>query len=277
MARHNDVQLFGIITSSPKICEDSNTGKPIRAAFHVGVIKNYNRDNGTNDKNDIKYDYLLVIVDEPHLIRKVQKYKTNDFIWINGAFTTGKLEKVVACPHCGQLNRHITNICFIYPVFFDKININEDLTQNQALAKLKEYNQVSNHAILLGKVCSDINFHADKGFYTTNYQLAVNRKLFVKTDDPDVTTDFPYIRSYGEVAKNDDDRLKTGATILIDGYLHSRTYDKQIICQNETCGRKFEFKNDVVEVIPYSVEYLNGYYTSIEEKEYEKRKKILSK
>ncbi len=89
------------------------------------------------------------------------------------------------------------------------------------------------------------------------YDMVEIKGTLVTSDSPDVSADYPLVRSYGFQAKKDSLCLKTGSMILIDGYLHTRKPPRQVICQ--TCGKQYEWTDSVMEVIPFVEEYLNNY------------------
>lgn len=94
----------------------------------------------------------------------------------------------------------------------------QNVTDAQALELLKDSCEISNQAMIVGTLCRDPqSFTSKKGKTTTNYQLAVNRKYFIKDGDPMVKTDYPWVRSYDKIAKNDAEALSTNSDVLIDG------------------------------------------------------------
>lgn len=70
-----------------------------------------------------------------------------------------------------------------------------------------------------------------------------------------VKTDYPWVRSYDKIAKNDAEALSTNSEVLIDGFINSRIPTRKLTC--EACGHSFDWNDlPVLEIIPYSVEYL---------------------
>ena len=122
--------------------------------------------------------------------------------------------------------------------------------------------------MIVGTLCRDPQSFTKKGKTTTNYQLAVNRKYFIKDGDPMVKTDYPWVRSYDKIAKNDAEALSTNSEVLIDGFINSRIPTRKLTC--EACGHSFDWNDlPVLEIIPYSVEYLKN-CKSLEEIDKEK-------
>ena len=56
----------------------------------------------------------------------------------------------------------------------------------------------------------------------TQYQIAIMRKFHVREDPPEIRIDWPWVKSYGDNAVKDAQRLTTGAEVLIDGYLQTK-------------------------------------------------------
>ena len=49
-----------------------------------------------------------------------------------------------------------------------------------------------------------------------------------------VKTDYPWVRSYDKIAKNDAEALSTNSEVLIDGFINSRIPTRKLTC--EACG-----------------------------------------
>lgn len=81
----------------------------------------------------------------------------------------------------------------------------------------------------------------------------------MKEDNPDNRTDFPTVRSYGKTAYMDHLCLQTGSLILVDGFLHSRSFLRKSICSVAECHSEFEWEDNTIEIIPYANEYLASY------------------
>ena len=98
----------------------------------------------------------------------------------------------------------------------------------------------------------------DHGDLYARYQLAVNRKLFVKDSiDEEDHTDYPFVYSYGDVADKDLTILKQGTLIYLDGYLHTMVFEDEAECSE--CHNIFPFKYQRMNLTPYSTEYLRDY------------------
>jgi single-stranded DNA-binding protein len=125
---------------------------------------------------------------------------------------------------------------------------------------LKDRCEISNQVTLIGPVCREPKvFRTEKGLFITTYQLAVRRKFRIKDDSANIKTDFPWIKSYGSIAKNDANSLKQGSYIFVDGMLQTRELKRIQVC--EACGAEREWKDSAMEIVPFATEYLRDFYT----------------
>ena len=69
-------------------------------------------------------------------------------------------------------------------------------------------------------------------------------------------TDYPWVKSFGEQANQDAVHLQEGATIYVSGAIQTREVARTTICAN--CGEEYIWKDTASEIVPYSVEYLEG-------------------
>jgi hypothetical protein len=109
----------------------------------------------------------------------------------------------------------------------------------------------------------------------TQYQLAIERKFTIREDDPNIRTDYPWVKSYGQNAINDKDRLHLGSQVTVDGCLQARSVNRHATCS--TCGCVYDWKDRALEIVPYETEYNNNFYTDAEviENRNKRREEIL--
>ncbi len=253
MARHNDVLLYGCIADIPQIITSKDTGEYVRATFHLTTLKAA-RDDGKEEKSKLRYDFPFIFTADKEMIKKVEAYSKNDVIEINGPFTTRKIPKGSCCPLCESINKVDGNISYITPIFMERRSAKE-LSDKEAKMELLKNQHLSNKITIVGNLCSDVAY--DEEFNNAVYQIATNRKFYIKSDDPDNKTDWPVIKTFGEQAKQDSLCLHKGSSVLIEGYLHSRRFKRSSLC--ETCGQTYEWEDNITEIIPYSVEYLRDF------------------
>ena len=95
-----------------------------------------------------------------------------------------------------------------------------------------------------------------------NYLSISHQKKVQNQKGYDIRTDFPWVKSYGQIAVNDAKTLKKGAYVFIDGRIQVRQLKRIQECEN--CGETYEWTDSATEIVPYAVEYLRDYYTKDE-------------
>ena len=82
------------------------------------------------------------------------------------------------------------------------------LEVEEALQYLSTVREISNQDYILGTLCRDPKKISPKeGLIVTQYQIALNRKYFIRSDPPSIKTDYPWVKSYGENAISDRKKL----------------------------------------------------------------------
>ena len=130
----------------------------------------------------------------------------------------------------------------------------------------------------MGYLCADVIHRKESSIYRdiisqssykglSAYQIAVNRKFFIKQDVPTNRTDYPHIISVGERAKLDAKCIHEGSLVLVDGMLVTREFRRTNVCPY--CNESFDWPEKVIEVLTFGTEYLNNYMTP---EEYEQKK-----
>lgn len=271
MARHNNVNLYGQVLQEPRIITDEN-GKYVRGMCAINIIRGV-RDFGDNI-NNLKYDCPIIMTGEPEKIAEMAKWHVNDMVEIKGTITTKEVNKSTLCKECGSKNIAEGNVVFINPIYLSARETG--ITKEQGLELLKKRVEISNCATLIGTLCRDVDTYVtEKGLQITQYQLAVNRKYRIKDDAAENRTDFPWIKSYGEIGADDARFLHMGSVVLIDGMIQTREVNRKTTCSN--CGNEYNWKDNALEIVPYSVEYLQNYILpeEYEKKQEEETKKII--
>lgn len=142
-----------------------------------------------------------------------------------------------------------------------------------AVQYLSEVEEMSNVIHVMGNLCEEPVFTKDSRTGSNcKYQLGVNRKLFIKEDDPGNYTDYPIIHSLGKQAEKDMQFLKTGSLVNIEGALQERDGFK-IKKRCRACGEENRLNSSAIEIVPYSVEYAKDCLNSDGEEEEEEQKK----
>lgn len=263
MAKHNQITLNGQVIQDPHPFTDKN-GVLVRMAIALKVIRG-RRDIGNNIL-DIKYDFPAIVSGNKEILKIMKKIKKGDMIEVKGSITTRNTIKHHSCPHCGEKNQQNGVIVFITPIY---IGIRErQKSEADGLELLKERCEISNQATLIGPLCRDVKrFKLDTGLNITTYQMAVRRKFRVIDDSAENRVDFPWIKSYGDIAVKDGETLKKGSYIFVDGMVRTRRLKRRCVCEH--CQEAYAWEDLNMEIIPYAVEYLREYKT-VEDIEKEK-------
>ena len=257
MARLNSSMLYGAVADVPRVIKDDATGEYKRAAFHIAVVKD-DRNTGLDDKSEIQINYPLIVTQDPEQVRLISKLKMNDIVELEGMFVTRKVQKLSHCKFCGHQNVVEGNFCYVRPIAMKKRNTTDN-TEKQAIQMVIDNKAFSNKLLMLGNVCSEVKFHKGEKYDSCVYQVGSDRKFFIKEDDPDTRSDFPIINTYGAQARKDTLALKKSSLIYIDGYLRSKEFSRKTICSSEACKKEYQWKDNVMDIIAYDVQYCSNY------------------
>lgn len=257
MAIHNLVINYAQLKQAPQIAIDRNTGIPINGYV---VVKTIRADRFIDDGNDspIKEDYPIIFTTDPAILQEMQTWSKNDMVEIKGTFATRKINKAQTCPKCGTRVEKEGELSYINPIYAKKrAHVSND---DDAHANLVENREISNIAFMLGRICIEPKkIVTAKNKVIVQYPLAVNRKYRNKFDEIDEKTDYPWIKEYGEMAANDLEKIHVNTIVFVDGCVQARTIKRACTCPN--CKIKFEWPDKTMEIAPYSVEYVDNYYT----------------
>jgi len=259
MAKENYVSLKGQLRGDVKFIVDEDTGEITLAMFPLLVLRRdiYNRAGNLTPK----FDRPIISTSDKEMIRQAKRIKHYDIVEVKGTYLTQHSTRNKICPHCGKINELNTSIQVINPTYIGAVetSLKNDTDGTNYLLECAE---ISNIAKVIGRVCTpteDIVFgETDTGEAYTKYQIAVNRKLFVRDSEGEEDhADFPVVYSYGEVAREDKEVLQQGALVYIDGYIHTMIRDLTAAC--DECGQPFTYKAQTMNLTPYSMEYLRDY------------------
>ena len=259
MAKENYISLKGQLRSDVKFITDEETGEILLAMFPLCVLRRNIWDRAGNLTP--KFDRPIIATSDKEMIRQAKKIKHYDIVEVKGTFLTQHSNRSKACPHCGKINVFNMPIQTINPVYIGAVN---DTLKNDTdgTSYLLSCAEISNIAKVIGRVCTpteEIAFgETDKGEVYARYQIAVNRKLYVKgSEGEEDHADYPIVYSYGDVARDDSEVLQQNALIYLDGYIHTMLKDQEVTC--DECGNSFTFKVQHMNLTPYSMEYLRDF------------------
>lgn len=271
MGRQNIAFLYARVAKDPNIQINKETGEYQLGMVYLDVVRGKRE---IDDKvNFVKHDKPMVVTRERDLIEDIATWKENNIVLVKGVLTTSKIAKPSYCTHCtdenGSPTKNITDGNFVYvtPIFVQKIMDCD--SKAEAIEEITKKREISNQIYILGTVLKDPKLITTKqGVQFTQYPIAINRKFIIRTDDPDIRTDWPIVKSYGEQARDDKTYLRYQAEVIIDGFLQARTVRRKRKC--DCCGEIYTWQDKALELVPYDVEYVSGHKTKEEaEAEYE--------
>jgi len=258
MAKENYISLKGQLRGDVKFVTDEY-GEIVMAMFPLLVLRRNIYDRAGNLTP--KFDRPIISTTDKEMIKQAKRIKHYDIVEIKGTYLTQHSRRSKICPHCGKINVFDTSIQVVNPAYIGVVN---DTLKNdtEGTSYLLSCAEISNIAKVIGRVCTpteDITFgETDKGDVFARYQLAVNRKLYVKDSEGEADhADFPIVYSYGDVARDDAEVLQQNALVYLDGYVHTMQRDQELTC--DECGNVFTFKTQYMNLTPYSMEYLRDY------------------
>ena len=285
MPRHNMAFLRGIVADDPVVKKDGD--EYVYATLHINVARS-TRDVG-DERNYMKCDNPVIITRERKLAKIIAGWIKYDVVDIKGTISTSPMKKASYCEHCGQRNVFMGALLYINPIYAGKVDHVENA--EAGLIYLSKHREISNQAFVFGTLCRNPGVVKTKySFKITQYQIAMARKYRIRTDPPEIRTDWPWVKSYGENAKEDIKRLRVGAEVYIDGCLQVRGVLRKVYCGQDMdekghpaydedghpifnldrwgkilgCGQQYDWKERSAEIVPYETEYISGYLTDEE-------------
>lgn len=255
MSRHNLAFLTGAVIKAPTIHTDEE-GNYVYGMCYLNVVRGF-REVG-DKKKFMRSDNPIIMTRDQSILKKMETWKENDIIQLKGVIAAKNVLKSSYCPYCNEKNQADGSLVYINPIFVMTLEHFE--TFEEALEYLSRVREISNQVYLLGTLCRDPKKISPKeGLTVTQYQIALNRKYFIRSDPPEIKSDYPWVKSYGQNALDDRERLHVGSKVFIDGFIQARSVQKHVTC--ESCGEKYDWKDRAMEIVPYETEYLYDYYT----------------
>lgn len=266
MARLNVVNLFGMVAGDPLVVLADDTKTPLKAQAFLTVVSS-NRENGITE-SEIYYARPFIYSEDPDIVAQMSTWKKNDLVSLKGAITTLNARKGAICAHCKEKSAKDGEITFITPIFTEVCF--SGLDDKRAIELLNEHREISNQIYLIGYLCADVNGKKESTIYRdiisqssykgiASYQLAVNRKYYLKQDLPTNRTDYPHIVSVGKRAEMDLKCIHIGSMVMVDGMLVTREFRRTNVCPH--CGKEFDWPEKVLEVLTFGTEYLSDFMT----------------
>ena len=284
MARENLVLLRASVAKAPTIIKKDDVYQ--YALVFVNVARGL-RKVGDHRKY-MKTDYVPIMSKNEDCMKEIENWKEHDIVDIKGVIATRRISKSSYC-ECGAKNSYPGTMVYCEAIFAEKLlSLSSD---EECLKYLSEHREISNQVFLFGTLCRDPKKITPKqGLTVTQYQIAMNRKYRIPLDPPEVKSDYPWVKSYGENAVNDKKRLHVGSEVFIDGCIQTRAVERHAVCGAETgedgkpirdengdyvittdingepagCGVLYDWKDRALEIVPYETEYIGDFYSDEE-------------
>lgn len=265
MGKQNIAFIYGRVSKRPIISKKNETEYNYGMVY-IDTVRSLRKVEDCN--NYIKHDHPLIMSAEKEILDKMSEWQENDIVFIKGTVTSRSMEKTSYCPACKDengvqfANHSKGNLVYITPIYAERLRSYGD-DKRSAVQDVVNNMEISNQVYVIGTLIREPKiFKTKKGAQITQYQIAINRKFLIRTDNPNFKTDYPMVKSYGEHAREDKIYLRYQAEVLIDGYLQARTVKRKCTCAN--CGKIYEWADHLMELVPYDTEYISGQKTNEE-------------
>lgn len=257
MGKVNIAYIYGRVSKKPIVQIDKDTGEYVYGMVYLDTVRSLRPIE--DDVRYVKHDHPLIISREKEILDNMRNWDENDMIFVKGVISTKMIPKSSFCPECqdeaGNPTKNIIkgNLIYITPIYAEKVKSFED--KMEAIDDLIQNREISNQIYVLGTLIHDPQFFTTKrGLRICQYQLALDRKFKIRTDDLSIKADWPVVKTYGDMACDDKLHLTEGSVIIADGFLQARTVTRHIKCAH--CGKIYDFKDHSMEIVPYAVEYV---------------------
>jgi len=240
----------------PTIMKDPDTGEYKKGIVPISVVKGTRY---TGDKSQLLTQNVPVIMSrDPKQIEQMEKIKHLDSVSVKGVLVTESVKKQAFCTECGQKNEKDGMIVYVAPVFIESVHPNSSV--KEAIDDLYFHQEISNEVEVIGNLCTNVE-KVDALVKTPiiQYQIAITRTYRINED----TTDYPWVKAFGDNAREAQKKLKVGSKVLIDGCLQARKLAMHATC--DVCGGVFDWMDSAMEIVPYETEYLSTYVTDEDE------------
>lgn len=262
MAKLNYVSLYGFVENKPDIRFDKETGDPVSAICYVHVVRSHRDDH--SGKKFMKHDFPLIVSLNAATTQEMMEWQPFDVVSIKGTINTKRILKPSFCPHCmqpdGSPTKNVKNgiLMYVTPIYAKKERHCE--SKKEALETIIASREISNVVLAFGRLMTDPTFFKTKaGTIVSQFKIAVGRKYRIVTDDEDIKTDWPWVKTYGKEAIDAKMKLFRGSEIYVDGAIQARTIHRKTKCEN--CGEIYNWNDRTLELVPFALEYIKNYKT----------------
>lgn len=264
MARGNTAILYGIIQDKPTI-KINEKGEFVVARIKLLTVRRSKANEEMRLQGSPRTDVQYVITRNPAMIEKIiVPLRKGDVILVKGTISTREVNKKFICPYCHETNLHEGGVMnYVDPIFIERTNETPIEDEQEETEKLLSKAEISNICWIFGTLCRPPEYYqgnlgnsAERHKEECDFQIACNRIRRIKEDDPDKTTDYPYVKTFGPRSKEYSEVLHVGSEIFINGSIQAREVEMIKTC--EYCGNSFEAKGATMEIVPYSIEYIDN-------------------
>jgi single-stranded DNA-binding protein len=260
MAKANYISFLGQILNDPQLKMNQNS-EIFQGRLVMKVVRRF-----VDENRRIEFSDPIIVTGNPKVAKMMTNFKKWDFCSMKGVLTTMNVTRSWFCPECEYRNQPVGMYTLITPIFMEKTmdmshafstsDERDQLLETEGIKILKSHNEVSNIVHVIGTVCKMTELYDNGTSATLNFQIAVNRSYRLIEGDPDVKTDYPWVRLYGDKAREAARVLSVNSTVFIDGSIYTKMVKKKTYC--EKCGYEHVINELVSEIHPYSVEYLHN-------------------
>ena len=202
--RENTAYLYGQLTRDPICYKNPSTQELLSGQI---TIKTARRTNATGELF-VKGRLRIVLV--------------------KGSLSTQETEKKFICKKCGhEMIKHEAVVIYIDPLHIKKFA--SGLSTEEGLKEIENNIEISNEIMITGTLCREPAYYKENNIRNCQFQIAANRKRRIIEDGPEKRTDFPWIKTFGDMAEEISGVLHQGSVISICGGVETRSFERKII------------------------------------------------
>ena len=242
--RENYCMLFGYVSKDPEInFELDDSGNKIYRAGILEImtcrdrpLQGLNTDKANKiDKTDkadtedqkivnFRWDYITVFSRNSEVIKRdFTELKKGDLVRVKGSLSTREVVRKYICRECRYMNEYPGIILYVDPLNVHRVS--ENVSEEDAVLILQDARKYSNIVRLAGFVTMEPRFHeseSDELRDILEFSIAGNRIRKILEDEDTRRTDYPWIKLYGDMARDNLGIFSRGSEIYIKGALQKR-------------------------------------------------------
>lgn len=252
MGRENTVFMCMYLDEMP-IIKTNKEGDCLSGKFRGLTVRRSYTDDKSLLKGSPRWDRPIIYSRNPYIIKKHMLYvDEGDLIFIKGTLCTKETKKKCICPECGCVSVREGVSVYVDPLVVNIIK--KQIGINEATDLLKtEYDEYSNLVMMMGSLVREPEYYESGSKKQVDMQIASNRIRRIREDPGEKTTDYPWVKGYGDRAKEYSEVLTTGSDIYINGAIQTRDVETNDVCPE--CGATYIRKSVASEIVPYHIEY----------------------